>query len=291
MIETWKKNCSLKQLSLEHDEPITFVVSQWQREPKPSVVYLVYRWIVALFFFITFVLSIWDFKHPDADSSFKAKWLIYLTNWGYTTCTLQSLISAIILSICVLAPRLRSRPNLQSSTLKFYKLYWVLNVIATDIAFGITILYWSLIYDEKVMDFDAMNFFVHANNSVLMMIDLFVVAHPIRLLHCCYPVVFGICYAVFSVIFYAAGGISREGQVYIYNILDWRKPGTTTVICLAVLAFIVIVHISCWGLHKFRIWTHSKCLPEAGADCNGLNKEEKDTKGAYVNEGIANDMV
>ncbi|XP_008199214.1 protein rolling stone-like [Tribolium castaneum] len=291
MIKSWKKNCSLKQLSLEHDEPITFVVSQWQRKPKPSIVYLVYRWIIALFFLVTSVLSLWDFKYHDADASFKPKWWIYVTNWGYTTCTLQSLIVAIILSICVLAPRLRSNPNLQSSSLKFYKLYWVLNVIATGTAFEITIMYWSLIYDEKVVDVNAMTFFVHANNSVLMMIDLFVVAHPIRLLHCCYPVVFGICYVVFTVIFYAAGGTTTEGQVIIYDILDWRKPGTTTVICLAALAFTVIVHVSCWGLYKFRIWTHSKCLPKAETDCSGLNKEEKDTKGAYVNEEIANDMV
>jgi hypothetical protein len=67
----------------------------------------------------------------------------------------------------------------------------------------------SVIVTGSSMGFDAMNFFVHANNSVLMMIDLFVVAHPIRLLHCCYPIVFGICYAVFSVIYYAAGGISK----------------------------------------------------------------------------------
>ncbi|XP_044266020.1 protein rolling stone-like [Tribolium madens] len=264
MTETWRKCCSLKQLSLEHEEPILFVVSQWQKEQKPSVMYLVYRWIIGVFFFTTFLISVCVVKHPDADLSFKAKWLIYLTNWGYTICTLQSLISAMALSICVLALRLRKYLNLQSITLKFYKLYWMLNVIATDTALEITILYWSLIYDDKVISFNAMNFFLHANNSVLMMIDLFVVAYPTRLLHCCYSVVFGICYIVFSVIFYAAGGISRKGNVYIYKILDWRKPLTTTVICLAALALVVVIHVTCWGLHKFRIWMHSKCVPEAG---------------------------
>ncbi|RZB39840.1 hypothetical protein BDFB_000206 [Asbolus verrucosus] len=289
MIEAWKKQFSLKQLALDHDKPIIFVISQWQRELKPSNFYLVYRWVVAIIFFVTFVISIVDLKHPDAPSSFRAKWLIYLTNWGYTTCTLQALLAALLVSAGVLAPYLKNMPNLQKSTLPFYKFYWVTNVVATDIAFGVTALYWSLIYDEKSMNFDAMNFFVHANNSVLMMIDMFMVAHPIRLLHCCYPIVFGICYAVFSVIFYAAGGISREGQVYIYNILDWRKPGLTTIICVAVLGFIVVVHIVCWGLYKFRMWLHSKYKKR---ESDGLN-DEKDTsnKTAYVNEGLASDVV
>ncbi|XP_063928199.1 protein rolling stone-like isoform X4 [Zophobas morio] len=289
MLDSWKKQFSLKQLSLQHDKPITFVVSQWQREPKPSIVYLVYRWAIAIIFFVTFVISIIDLKHPDASSSFRAKWLIYLTNWGYTMCTLQALLAAIMLSICVLAPYLHSKPNLESSALKLHKFYWVTNVVGTDIAFGVTSLYWSLIYDEKSMDLDAMNFFVHANNSILMMIDLFVVAHPIRLLHCCYPIVFGICYALFSVIFYAAGGISREGKVFIYNILDWSKPGITSAVCIAVLGFLVIVHIICWALHKLRLWISSKYLIK---EDKGLKEGEiEPSKAAYVNEGLASDMV
>jgi hypothetical protein len=145
MIETWKKQFSLQQLSLQHDTPIVFVISQWQKEKKPSIFYLVYRWAVAILFFVTLVISIIDLKHPNSPD--KAKWLIYLTNWGYTICTLQALLGALILSVCVLAPRLRSKPNLEASTLKAYKLYWVTYVVATDIAFGITALYWSLIYD------------------------------------------------------------------------------------------------------------------------------------------------
>ncbi|XP_068916637.1 protein rolling stone-like isoform X2 [Tenebrio molitor] len=289
MIETWKKQFSLQQLSLQHDTPIVFVISQWQKEKKPSIFYLVYRWAVAILFFVTLVISIIDLKHPN--SSDKAKWLIYLTNWGYTICTLQALLGALILSVCVLAPRLRSKPNLEASTLKAYKLYWVTYVVATDIAFGITALYWSLIYDGSSMGFDAMNFFVHANNSVLMMIDLFVVAHPIRLLHCCYPIVFGICYAVFSVIYYAAGGISKENKVYIYNILDWRKPGRTTLVCFGVLGFIVVLHVVVWGLHKFRMWIHSRRATEERDGMGGKSNVEPSVNLGYVNEGLATDKV
>lgn len=54
-----------------------------------------------------------------------------------------------------------------------------------------------------------MNYFVHGNNSLLMMIDLWIVCNPVRILHFLYPVIFGLFYVIFSVIYYFAGGTSR----------------------------------------------------------------------------------
>lgn len=262
MIEACKKNCSR---CLEHDEPITFVLSQWQSQKEPSVRYLAYRWIVAFFFFTTWVISIVDVT--DAYPGCKTKWLIYVTNWGYTTCTFQSLISAIILSVSVLAP------NLQNSALKLYKLYWVLYVIATDIAFVVTPLFWAVVYDPEITLLDPMDIFVHGLNFVVMILDLFVVAHPIRILHCCYTIIFVICYGVFSLIYYAAGGISKDGTVYMYKVLDWEKPGTSSLFCLLVVLYVIIVHTVCWVLYKFRVWIHSKCVSDSEVDSNELRTE------------------
>lgn len=267
MTKKCKKNCTFRQLSLKHDEPIAFVVSQWQSQKEPSVTYLTYRWIVALFFFTTWIIALLDLRNYYSEC--KAKWFIYFTNWGYTACAFESLIDAIILSVCVLVPKL------QNSALKFYKFYWMLYIIATDSAFVITTLFWSLLY-EKTMVLNEMSIFVHAFNFILMMIDLFVVAHPIRILHCCYPSGFVMCYSVFSVIFYASGGTNEEGQVYIYkNLLDWRKPESSTLSCLAALLYIIIVHTICWGLYKFRVWIHFKCVSESGADSSGFRTEER----------------
>lgn len=42
--------------------------------------------------------------------------------------------------------------NIQDDpTLILHKIYWALNIIATDIAFGITFLYWTVIYDGKLI--------------------------------------------------------------------------------------------------------------------------------------------
>lgn len=60
-----------------------------------------------------------------------------------------------------------------------------------------------------------MNIFVHGINSVLMMADLFVVAHPVRLLHCYWPFSFAMFYIVFNIIYYLAGGTDKYVQVYL----------------------------------------------------------------------------
>ncbi|RZC34392.1 hypothetical protein BDFB_003020, partial [Asbolus verrucosus] len=55
-----------------------------------------------------------------------------------------------------------------------------------------------------------------------------------------YSLLFGISYALFSYIYYLAGGTNSSGKVYIYYILDWgNKPGQTVGICL--LSLVVVV--------------------------------------------------
>lgn len=54
-----------------------------------------------------------------------------------------------------------------------------------------------------------MNLIVHAFNSIVMFIDLCIVAHPIRLLHCYWTILLGTCYVIFSVVYYLAGGTSQ----------------------------------------------------------------------------------
>lgn len=59
------------------------------------------------------------------------------------------------------------------------------------------------------MPLDGMNVIVHVINSVLMLLDIWIVAHPVRLLHFYMPVTFGICYVFFSIIYFAAGGTNK----------------------------------------------------------------------------------
>lgn len=62
---------------------------------------------------------------------------------------------------------------------------------------------------------DAVNLMVHVLNSIFMMIDLAIVGHPIRLNHAYFTTGVGVCYAIFSVIYFLAGGTNRYVELYI----------------------------------------------------------------------------
>lgn len=56
---------------------------------------------------------------------------------------------------------------------------------------------------------DALNVLVHAANSALMLLDVLLSAHPLRLLHAFWPLLFVFKYLSFSLIYYLAGGTDR----------------------------------------------------------------------------------
>lgn len=79
----------------------------------------------------------------------KTKWAIYLTNWGLTVCTIQSFLSSLMLFCVVLGTSAFEAPQLVTSILKAYNVYWIANVIATTVAFTISFVYWTLIHKRK----------------------------------------------------------------------------------------------------------------------------------------------
>jgi hypothetical protein len=75
------------------------VTIQWQKNATVSIKYLVYRWAFASLF-----LSVWIWSFISAEQqntpteNFLSKWPIYLTNWGYTLCTTQALLAAVLIT-------------------------------------------------------------------------------------------------------------------------------------------------------------------------------------------------
>lgn len=61
-------------------------------------------------------------------------------------------------------------------------------------------------------------------NSVLVVADLMVTAHPVRFLHFLHPMALGIIYTLFSFVYFCAGGTNRSGSTSIYPFLNWDKP-------------------------------------------------------------------
>lgn len=68
---------------------------QWQSRTK-SIVYLIYRWLIALFFTAVVIDSMLE-KEEGSSTNF---WLyfIYLTNWGVMLCMFTNLLGAILVT-------------------------------------------------------------------------------------------------------------------------------------------------------------------------------------------------
>lgn len=118
---------------------------QWQCTNGISLFYFAIRWCILIFFLTTWLISL---IRAEANTDSNARWLIYLTNWGYTLCTTQSIFSVIMVTSALLTER-RSCGKEDYLTGKLYKVYWAVNGMATVVAFGITVLFWTLIYEGK----------------------------------------------------------------------------------------------------------------------------------------------
>lgn len=127
---------------------------------------------------------------------------------------------------------------------------------------------------------DLPNILSHAMNSVIMFVDILIVAYPIRLYHVIQPICFGTGFGLFSYIYYLCGGVNqwveywhcnkiiikikfincffRKNQPFIYPTLNWAKPKKALTTMAAVLILVVIVHTILFFICKLRIFTQRR---------------------------------
>ncbi|KXJ81868.1 hypothetical protein RP20_CCG017578 [Aedes albopictus] len=187
-------------------EPVPDV--QWQTNTQVGICYLMYRLIVAILLLAVLACSALDIgrSEPMLEHHY-AKWWIYLTHWALIACALQAWLAAIIVTKGLMIDRNEFEWNIHvARESRLHAVYWVVYTIATVYSFIVTIVYWTFVYDPEVHRVDAVNLMVHVLNSVIMLIDLTIVGHPIRLNHAYWTTGIGVAYALFSVIYYLAGG-------------------------------------------------------------------------------------
>ena len=101
---------------------------------------------------------------------------------------------------------------------------------------------------------------VHAFNSVFIIVDLFIAARPYRLLHIYQAIIPFLSYVIFSVIYWAAGGVTADGDTAIYPILDWDKLDSTLPILAAMLVALFPFQVILWSLHLLRDFLYRKAF-------------------------------
>lgn len=78
---------------------------------------------------------------------------------------------------------------------------------------------------SEIHEVNALNLLVHGGNSVIIVVELAVTSHPVRMAHALYGAGAGLLYGVFSALYWALGGTDRLGARAIYPSLDWSRPG------------------------------------------------------------------
>lgn len=243
---------SFHKLSVEPDSYEKFYRSQWQ-ENETSLLYTIYRIVNALYFLITLVISV--LRYP---SHSRLKWLIFLTDWGYVVNTFQALISSyLVIEMNLFAEKTLKFPF--PATLyhrKLCQIYWISHTIAVDIAFAISSMYWTMIYDPSKDNIDFLNISRHVANSVVMATDLLLVAHPLHLLHIYWPIGFGLVYVLFTYLYYLLHGTDEDGNPYIYKILNWEDPINSIVTSIIGLFYITLLHALAYCLYLLRTFLY-----------------------------------
>ena len=100
----------------------------------------------------------------------------------------------------------------------------------------------------------------HSLNSAYVLIDLFICASPIRILHMLYPIVFGFVYAVFNVSYFLADGEGHDGKDYIYRDMHWEEgPLKSLGMCLVGFVVAATMQIVLFAVYELRLYVYSLC--------------------------------
>lgn len=83
-----------------------------------------------------------------------------------------------------------------------------------------------------------MNLMVHVFNSLIMLIDLTIVGHPIQLSHAYFTMGIGLVYSIFTAIYFLVGGTTR------YSILSYILYALENIYLLLIFKIYYITQLS-----------------------------------------------
>lgn len=253
---------------LDHESPDLFVGSRWQERYVVSRWYLAFRWVLALYhtgWLIYLFLNEGGVSSPFAENFY---FFIYLTDWSYMMLTLLNIVWAVNVTRALVKYR---KEGYVATGMGFgLKFQWTVQNSIFMPAFVVTIIYWVALYapGEGISPSNAE---AHIMNSVFVLLDLFVSACPVRLLHVFQPVLYLAIYVLFSVIYYVAGGTTSDGSHYIYSVLDWEKPGYTVAFLAIALVGSLFLHVLVWVIFLVREKLYSCSVRDGTAGEFALN--------------------
>jgi len=234
-----------------HENPRRFTQGRWVKEDHVSILYLLYKIAISIFFFVGWILTVYENKTAQ---DWKYYW-IYLTNWSFVLMIISYIYNTVLVSVRFVKEH-RGSPKVFN---RWYErdhvstmISWALSSVANSIAICVTVIFWVALYHKgDDADWSALekfnNFDVHLLQTVISLIDVPLSSRPWRYAHIYIGFIYGFTYLGFQLIYILGfDGTDSGGNEWIYPILDWKEePG------IAVgwsVAFIVLMLISHGGL-------------------------------------------
>lgn len=96
---------------------------------------------------------------------------------------------------------------------------------------------------------------LHAMNLVVVVLELACGAVPVRLLHGVYPILYGLVYTIFSLIYWSGD----HSRVLYPKILDWNHPGSTAAIIAGLLLVgVPLLQTAIFGVYKLKVCVYRR---------------------------------
>lgn len=218
---------------------------KWQRSER-CIVYVIYRWLIAIFYTFSFVNSV---MYSISIEQFRFMF-IYLTRWNLFGTMMVTLVGAVLVTRYQLLTR-----EVSDRVKKVLKLFHIMSNVCVVLACVVSTVYWTKLYDGRTIILN--NILCHSTNSAILLIDLMVIQHPHSMWHFVYPVTGGFMYVTFSVVYTFLGGVNHEGENYVYPILDWKNQLTTSlIISFVTMTLTTFFHVMIGVIHRLRFAIH-----------------------------------
>jgi len=98
----------------------------------------------------------------------------------------------------------------------------------------------------------------HSLNTIYVVVDMFANAVPVRIYHMVYPLLVGLVYTIFNVLYFVNNGRGPNGHPYAYDLMDWRNPLGSTVTVLLGFVLAAIAQFLLYGFYRARLAAHRR---------------------------------
>lgn len=240
--------------------PLQFGTSQWKCGP-PILFLLLHRLPWALFWLGYLIYDIQERISHEFYFEFVTKWNLFLV-------VLNALVGFIVAAI-MQAGRMREKWN------HFLGFYWVLWSTASATAPTVTLIFWAFIYDPAKNTVDFISIVTHVINTAYTLLDVMVVAIPLRAYHFYYAEIVATIYIIFSAIH------EVTANKLIYPVFNFQgKPGSSVAFYFGGLVMEIAVWFCIFGLYKLRVFIAEK------SDSCRRNKKVEDVETRAVTTNV-----